>query len=147
MKVILLQDVAKIGRRSAVVEVPDGYAMNQLIPKKMAQPATAQNMKRIEKMQAETDANKEADKARFDAAKAGMEAKTVQVSAETNEQGHLFKAVSENDIADAAQAAGIDVEATMLVVGSPIKEVGEHTVQLVRGDSKAEVTIEVIKNA
>ena len=39
MKVILLQDVAKIGRRSEVVEVPDGYAQNKLIPKGMAQPA------------------------------------------------------------------------------------------------------------
>jgi len=147
MKVILLQDVAKIGKRSDLVEVPDGYAMNQLIPKRMAEPATAQNKKRIQKLQADAEANREADKARFEAAKAAFGAKMIQISADANEQEHLFKAVSENDIAEAAQAAGIEVEATMLVVGSPIKELGEHTIHLVRGDSKAEVVIEVVKNA
>lgn len=147
MKVILLQDVAKIGKRSDLVEVPDGYAMNQLIPKRMAEPATAQNKKRIEKLQAEAANNKEADKARFEAAKTAMTDKKVQISVEANDQGHLFKAVSENDIAEAAQALDIDVEASMLVVGSPIKEIGEHTVELVRGTNKAEVTIEVVKNA
>jgi len=145
MKVILLQDVAKIGKRSNLVEVPDGYALNHLIPKRMAEAATAQNKKRIEKLQAEAETNKEADKARFAAAQAALTAKTIQVSAEVNDKGHAFKAVSEQDIAEAAQAAGVDVEAAMLVVGTPIKEVGEHTVELVRGDNSATITIEVIK--
>lgn len=147
MKVILLQDVAKIGKRSDLVEVPDGYAMNQLIPKKMAEAATAQNKKRIEKLQADVDSNKEADRARFEAAKTALTEKNIEIKAETNDLGHLFKAVSEKDIAAAAQEAGIDVEESMLVVGSPIKEVGEHTIELVRGDDKAQITIEVVKNA
>lgn len=145
MKVILLQDVAKIGKRSDLVEVPDGYALNQLIPKRMAEAATAQNKKRIEKLQATAESNKEADQARFDAAKTALTAQTIQVPAEVNDKGHAFKAVSEQDIAEAAQAAGIDVEAAMLVVGSPIKEVGEHTIELVRGENAATITINVIK--
>lgn len=145
MKVILLQDVAKIGRRSDLVEVPDGYALNQLIPKRMAEAATKQNKKRIEKLQAEADSNREADRARFTAAETALNEKMLQVPAEVNDKGHAFKAVSEQDIAEAAQAANIDLEAAMLVVGAPIKEVGEHTVELVRGDNKAEFTIEVIK--
>tara|TARA_B100000508_G_scaffold133216_1_gene122898 strand:- start:6676 stop:7116 length:441 start_codon:yes stop_codon:yes gene_type:complete len=145
MKVILLQDVAKIGKRSDVVEVPDGYALNQLIPKKMAEPATAGNQKRIERMQADAAANKEADRARFSAAQTALTEKKLEIAAEANELGHLFKAVNESDIADAAQAAGVDIEAAMVVVGTPIKEVGEHTVSLVRSDDKAEFAIEVIK--
>lgn len=145
MKVILLQDVAKIGKRSDLVEVPDGYALNQLIPKRMAEAATAQNKKRIEKLQAEAESNKEADRARFAAAQTALTDKMVQVPAEVNDKGHAFKAVSEQDIAEAAQAAGVDVEAAMLVVGEPIKEIGEHTIELVRGDDKATITIEVIK--
>jgi large subunit ribosomal protein L9 len=145
MKVILLQDVAKIGKRSDVVEVPDGYALNQLIPKRMAEAATKQNKKRIEKLQAEAESNKEADQARFTAAEKAMTENKIQVAAEVNEKGHAFKAVSEQDIAEAAQAADIDVEAAMLVVGDPIKELGDHVIQLIRGDNKASVTIEVIK--
>jgi large subunit ribosomal protein L9 len=145
MKVILLQDVAKIGKRSDLVEVPDGYALNQLIPKRMAEAATAQNKKRIEKLQAEAESSKEADRVRFAAAEVALTTKTIQVPAEVNDKGHAFKAVSEQDIAEAAQAAGVDVDAAMLVVGKPIKEVGEHSVELVRGDNTASITIEVIK--
>lgn len=145
MKVILLQDVAKIGRRSELVEVPDGYALNQLIPKRMAEPATAANKKRIEKLQANAEASRAADQTRFETAQKSLNEKTIQIAADVNELGHAFKAVNETDIAEAAMVAGIDVDAAMIVVGAPIKEVGEHKVQLVRGDSKAEFTIEVIK--
>lgn len=145
MKVILLQDVAKIGRRSQLVEVPDGYARNQLIPKRMAEPATDTNKKRIEKLQANAEANKLADEARFEAAHKALSEKVIQIAIDVNEKGHSFKAVSVNDIADAAQTAGVDIDAAMIVVGAPIKEVGEHTAQLVRGDSKVKFIIEVIK--
>lgn len=145
MKVILLQDVAKIGKRSQIVEVPDGYALNQLIPKHMAEPATKVNQKRIDRIQKDAEAKRGEDKARFETALTALRATVVQVQTDTNELGHLFKAVSEADIAAAAHIAGIDIEAAMIVVGSPIKEVGEHSVQLVRGDDTAEFTIEVTK--
>lgn len=145
MKVILLQDVAKIGKRSDVVDVPDGYAMNQLIPKRMAEPATAQNQKRVAKLQADAEANRAADRERFEKAQAALAAADIKIPMEVNEVGHLFKAVSEKDIAEAAQAAGIDADEAMIQVGNPIKEVGEHTVKLIRGDESAEFTIEVTK--
>lgn len=147
MKVILLKDVAKIGQRTQVVEVPDGYAMNQLIPKGMAEAATPANMKRIERAQADADAAKAAGEARFEKALKALQATKVAVKAETNEQGHLFKAVSEKDIAEAATTAGVDVDEAMLVVGEPIKEVGDHTVSLMIGSRKEAFTIEVVKNS
>lgn len=145
MKVILLQDVAKIGKRSDLVEVPDGYALNQLIPKRMAEPATAANKKRIEKLQANAQASSAADETRFETAHKALVEHTVKIATELNEQGHSFKAVSENDIAEAAQEMGIDISAAMIVVGQPIKEAGEHTVELVRGDKKVKFTVEVMK--
>jgi large subunit ribosomal protein L9 len=147
MKVILLQDVAKIGRRSELVEVPDGYALNQLIPKRMAEPATAANKKRLEKRQAESAAHQAADEQRFTAAATALTAEPLTVVGDANDQGSLFKAVNAKDIAAAAQAKGVDVPEAMIVVGSPIKEIGEHTVRLVRGDQEATFTVEVIKNA
>ena len=47
MKVILLKDVAKIGRRHEVAEVPDGYALNMLIPKGLAKAGTPENIKKL----------------------------------------------------------------------------------------------------
>jgi large subunit ribosomal protein L9 len=145
MKVILLQDVAKIGKRSDVVDVPDGYAMNQLIPKRMAEPATAQNQKRVAKLQADAEATRAADRERFEKAQAALTETKVTIAMETNELGHLFKAVSEKDIAEAAQAVGIDIDEAMIQVGDPIKEVGEHPVKLIRGEDVADFTIEVAK--
>jgi len=145
MKVILLQDVAKIGKRSDLVDVPDGYALNQLIPKRMAEAATASNKKRIDKLQADAEAGKAADKERFEAAGKALSEKTIKIATEVNEQGHLFKAVNENDIAAAAEAENINIDAAMIITGSPIKEVGEHAVQLVRGENKIQFTIEVVK--
>ncbi|MFT7645217.1 MAG: large subunit ribosomal protein L9 [Candidatus Paceibacteria bacterium] len=145
MKVILLQDVAKIGKRSELVEVPDGYAMNQLIPKGMAEAATPANKNRIDKLQASVKANKAAEEARFESAHKALSEKVIKIVTEVNEQGHLFKAVNEFDIADAAMTAGIDVDTSMIMIGDPIKEVGEHVVGLARGINKGEFTIEVTK--
>lgn len=145
MKVILLQDVAKIGKRFDITDVPDGYALNQLIPKKMAEPATGGNLKKIEKYQATKTASLEADQAKFTEAAKALHEVSITVTADANEVGNLFKAVSEQEIADAAKAAGVEVSAAMIVVGAPIKELGEHTVSLMRGDEKAPFTIEVVK--
>lgn len=145
MKVILLQDVAKLGKRSDVVEVPNGYATNQLIPKRMAEAATAANMKRIKKLQDEAAAIAAKDAERFKVAAEKLQAATISVAADANDQNHLFKAVSELDIVAAAEAAGIEVDAAMVVVGDPIKEVGEHEVSLVRGDDIATFTVAVVK--
>lgn len=145
MKVILLQDVAKIGRRSEIVDVPAGYARNQLIPKKMAETATPANLKRIQRQHALTAEVQAAGASRFEAAVEALKAAKVTVAIEANEKGHTFKAVNEADIVTAAKAAGVDIEAAMVSIAAPIKELGEHAVELTSGAATASFTIEVIK--
>jgi large subunit ribosomal protein L9 len=145
MKVILLQDVAKIGKRSEIAEVPDGYALNQLIPKRMAEPATAANLKRIERLQAEVAKNQEAGQASFKTALKALNEQRVQIAAEVNEQGHLFKAIHEADVVEAAAAAGITVDAPMIVIKTPVKAEGEHSLELVHGSDQGVFIIEVVK--
>jgi large subunit ribosomal protein L9 len=143
MKIILLQDVAKIGRRFEVVSVPDGYALNQLIPKRMAEPATPANVKRIEKMNKDKAASVEADSEAFQAAVATIEATPLTITLEANEQGHLFKAVSADDVVVAAQAIGAVVSADMVSFSAPIKELGAHDVTLQSGADTATITVTV----
>ena len=143
MKIILLQDVAKIGRRYEVVNVPDGYAMNQLIPKKMAEPATPANLKRIEKMNKDKSDSAEANAESFKAAVETIKATPITITQEANEQGHLFKAVAAKDVVVAAQAVGAVVTEDMVEFASPIKEVGEHEISLKQGDDSAKVNITV----
>jgi large subunit ribosomal protein L9 len=145
MKVILLQDVAKIGRRHEVVDVPNGYAANKLIPKKLAEPATPANLKKIEKVQATKAGAAAETEAMFTAAKEALQAEPLTIPAEMNEKEHLFKAVDASDIVEAAAAKGIVVTPQMIVFPEVIKTAGEHTVTLQAGPHNALFTINVVK--
>lgn len=145
MKVILLKDVAKIGRKSEVVNVPDGYARNQLIPKGMAEVASPANIKKVEKKNQVATAEQKNNELRFDKAISALNDMVLPVPAELNEKGHAFKAISENDIIEAASLKGVDIDSAMIKIESPIKEAGEHSVMLMGGDKKIKFNIEVIK--
>lgn len=145
MKVILLQDVAKIGRRTEVVNVPDGYAQNKLIPKKLAEPATPANLKKISRLHAGNMASKEVEKATFAAAKTSLAAFTPTISTEANEKGHLFKAVSSDDIIASAINGGVTLPKDMLHIDAPIKELGEHSVKLQYDGEEMSFKINVVK--
>jgi large subunit ribosomal protein L9 len=146
MKVILQKDVAKIGRRFDIVDVPPGYAQNQLIPKGMAEPATPANLKKIQKINQATANHNAEEVAKFEKAAAALKETVIKVPADVNELGHAFKAVSEDDVVQAANESGIALELSMINIGAPIKELGEHQVELHSGDTKITFTIEVIKN-
>ncbi len=146
MKVILLRDVAKIGRRSEIVDLPDGYALNQLIPKKWAEPATPANMKKIATMKATASLNDKLGEDQFKAALTEMQATPLQiVGGQANAQGHLFKAVHEADIIAAAKKRGISILPTQIEIKVSIKSVGSHEITLKRGGIVQSCIIEVIK--
>ncbi len=148
MKVILLRDVAKIGRKGQVVELPDGYAQNQLIPKKWAQPASAVNLKKVASLDAAAKSQSDAEQARFDAAVAALSSSQLLVpGGEANAQGHLFKAVHAEDIIAAALKIGVKIEKVWVGIESPIKALGQHTIVLKRGTQKIPCTIEVISKS
>jgi large subunit ribosomal protein L9 len=147
MKVILLRDVAKIGRRAQVIEVPDGYALNNLIPKRLAEPATAANLKRIEQSKAGVQAQADSKAEAFKAALTQLNLSPLQIPADSNELGHLFKAIHEADVVAAAKARGVDLTAHTIVIESSIKSLGEHSITLKEGGATVAYTIEVIKKS
>lgn len=145
MKVILLRDVAKIGRRGSIVEVPDGFALNQLVPKKWAEPATAQNIKRIANLKAGSEATDILDAQQYESAIAAINESPLSISADANEKGHLFKAIHAEDIVAAGSARAIKLEASSMVIEAPIKSLGIHQVILKRGAQKKTFPVEIIK--
>ncbi len=145
MKIILLQDVAKIGRRFDVVEVPDGYALNQLIPKHMAEPATPANLKRVEKMNKDKVADASASAEEFNAAATALKDTKLEIKTDVNDKDHLFKAISADDVVAAAKDAGVALDASLVEFAEPIKEAGEHVVSLKHGDLESKITILVTK--
>ena len=92
MKVILLQDVAKLGRKFTTIEVPDGHALNKLIPQGLAQQATPENVKRLSTQMEKVSSGEDALNSLFDDAVTKLSDSTIMVPVELNEQGHMFQA-------------------------------------------------------
>ncbi|MCA9361107.1 50S ribosomal protein L9 [Candidatus Kaiserbacteria bacterium] len=142
MRVILLKDVAKIGRRFEITEVPDGYALNKLIPQKMAEPATPNNLKKVKSMQAKQDSLKATDDANFDKVVEALFDKTITISAKANSEGGLFQAIKPSDIADKlSDVAGVGVLADLVQISDPIKHVGEWSITLALGEKTAPIKL------
>lgn len=141
MKVILLQDVAKIGRKHSIVNVPDGYAQNQLIPNGKAKPATPENLKALKHQTAIVTKSALAEEERFFAIKAALNGKKLTLSNLKNDNGHLFAAIKPEAIALAAKAHGIEIPVSFLEIRRPIKTTGEHSVDLVFKDQRFPLSI------
>lgn len=144
MKVILLQDVARIGKRHEIVTVPDGHALNLLIPKGQAQPATPENVKRILARKAHAAADQSAAAEQFAGALESVRGTSQTMAVEANDQGHLFKGIKADTIASFLSAAGMPVSAAQVLLPEPIKATGEHQITLQSGDAQGTFTLVVV---
>ena len=147
MKVILLQDVARIGRRFEVKEVPTGHALNFLIPRKLAEPATPKSIKRVEELKKKKEHDTEETVAAFTDALKKLESETLEMQVEANEKGSLFKGINSSDIALLLKDKGFAIEESAVVLDTPIKELGSHTVTLQLGDVSGSATVSVVAKA
>lgn len=144
MKVILLKDVAKIGRRFELVAVPDGFALNKLIPKGLAEAATPESVKRLQNLSQKALKDKESSEESFMQALSALKEANVQVVVEANNEGRMFQALKAQAIVDAIKAAtGFELGTEHIVMKTPIKNVGEHTVDLMSGKIHGTFTLEV----
>jgi len=144
MKVILLKDVAKIGRRFEVVVVPDGFALNKLIPRKMAQAATAENLKRLQNVSSKQTEDKEQQISAFKEALLLLEDTPVTMEVEANAEGRMFSALKAEAIAEAVHKASTELSsigAEHIVLKTPIKSTGEHKIELVSGPVHGTLTL------
>lgn len=143
MKVILLQDIARIGRRFEVKDVPSGHALNFLIPKKLAEAATPQSLKKLAERTQKSALDTEAANAAFQNSLKKLESEPVEMQVEANEKGVLFKGVSVEDIASQLKTDGHAVSKEQVVLDAPIKEVGDHIIELASGDQKGSFTLTI----
>ena len=145
MKVILTQDVRGQGKRGQMIEVSDGYARNFLLPRKLAQEATADNvntMKMNDKAAQERQAKERAEALEI---RNRMKDMTVVVTAKGGGAGRLFGSVTTQEIADALkQSCGIELDRRKLVLDEPIKTTGIYTVRCKLGyEINADLKVEV----
>jgi large subunit ribosomal protein L9 len=146
MKVILMQEVKGKGGEGDVVDVARGFAVNFLLPRRMAVAATRGNLKQLE---ARMDNIRKRDEGRISDAtglKGSLDEKTVTIEAKVGEEGRLFGSVTGAMIEAAIlEQLGVQVDRKKIDIHTHIKEAGEHavTVQVYR-EVKANLTVKVV---
>jgi large subunit ribosomal protein L9 len=143
MKVILLQDSKDLGKKGSVVSVSDGYARNFLLPRKVAIPATENNMRNLQEdhRREELKAGRLLNEARFQAG--ALNDATVTVRAKAGETGRLFGSVTSKDVADAIQAAyKLAIDKRRIEVEESVKTIGLYRATL-KLHQEVEVSINV----
>lgn len=145
MKVILLKDVKGVGRAHEAVEAKDGHALNYLIPQKFAVAATPAAKKAAEVRRKQVEERRTVDKQLLEQNLSTLAEARIIIRAKANEQGHLYDAVGEREIASAAkEQARVDLPEEAIKIERPFKELGTFDVPVSVGEvfGKFSITIE-----
>ncbi len=149
MKVVLLKDVANMGKRDDILTVSDGYARNFLFPQKLAAEATPGTLKEIERKRAAQDAREAEMRAEAQAKAELLKNKVIVLQVKCGEKGRLYGSVTAAEVAEALEKQhGIQADKRKIELGDPIREVGirEITVRLYAGIStKMKLDIQPLK--
>jgi len=131
MKIILLQDEKKLGKKGDIIEASEGYARNYILPKKIGVEATAKNMNDL-KLQKANDAK--IAKEQLEAAQAlgkALETKQVVVTLKTGEGGKTFGSVSSKEIAVALKEQhNLDIDKKKIQLPEALKAIGNYEVSV-----------------
>ena len=130
MKVILLDDVVKLGRRGEVRDVSDGYARNFLIPRKLALTATAGNLRNLQHIKTQQEAKADRVRGTADEVRQRIEALVFEERRQASEEGKLFGSVTAQDVVDFLEQHGVAVERRRVLLDEPIKALGEAQVPI-----------------
>lgn len=130
MKLLLLQDVKKIGKKGEIKEVADGYARNFLIPKRFAQMANAKIVTEVKKQDQQKVRNEEKLLQHARQLMAVLEKKEIRITHKAQSDGKLFGSVNEKDVLNALKNTQQDVHDFHVHIESPIKSLGEHNVMI-----------------
>ena len=144
IQVILQQDLKNLGKSGELVRVRPGYARNYLIPRSLAMPATAQNVKQIEHQQRLSAARAAKSQAEAVALAEKINAVTVTIQRKVGDEDRLFGSVTTKDIAAALEEQGIAIDRKRIELADPIRAAGTFpvTVKLL-GDVTATFKVQV----
>ena len=145
MKLILLEDVKKLGKKGEIVDVSDGYARNMLIPKNLGIEATAGNLNTLKLKKAHEEKVAAENLAAAKELQGKLEGAKVKICIKAGENGKVFGSVSAKEIADAVKdQLALEVDRKKIVMDGSIKSLGETKVKVkLHPQVSANLTVEV----
>ncbi|MCP4452278.1 MAG: 50S ribosomal protein L9 [Planctomycetes bacterium] len=145
MKVLLCEDVRKLGWLGDIVEVNEGYARNYLLPQGLATVATEGNIRSLAKEKGKRAVERIAEGKKLEKAAEAVKGAEAVLAAKANEQGHLFGSVTEKHIAANLRDQGFQVADSVVKLSEHIKQLGTHEVTLRYSDDiKVSVSVVVV---
>jgi large subunit ribosomal protein L9 len=145
MKVILREDIEKLGKAGEVVKVADGYGRNYLIPRNLAALANVRNMKALDHNRRVIETRAKKTRKAAEEVASVLSSKSLVIAAKAGEEGKLFGAVTSRDIAEALGKEGVQVDRKSIQLADPIKQVGDYRVKVrVAADVVSEISVSVV---
>lgn len=146
MKVILIEDVQKVGSMGEIVQVKDGYARNFLFPRNLAKPATGSNLKIIEDIKKRKIAALVKEKKLAEELKEKLSLVSCTIAVEAGDDDRLFGSVTAQDIARAFEDEGLSIDKRKVILEEPIKKLGVYHVPVkLHPEVSGEVKVWVVK--
>jgi len=130
LKVILLDDISKLGHRGEVRDVSDGYARNYLLPQKLALLATPANLRNVEQIKKGQEVQAARARVEAEAWARTVDTLTLSLSRQASEEGRLYGSVGVQDLVAFLAQHGITVEKRRVELPEAIKTLGEYTVPI-----------------
>ncbi|MFA6585712.1 MAG: 50S ribosomal protein L9 [Candidatus Paceibacterota bacterium] len=138
MKVIFLQDVPRVGKKYDIKEISDGYAINFLLPRRLAVMATPKAVVEIEKQKKEITIKREVQEDLLVKNLEEIKGKTITISAKADEKGHLFSAIHEKTISELMNKEyHAHIDEKFIVLEKQIKEIGEFEIPILIKNKKS----------
>jgi large subunit ribosomal protein L9 len=131
MKVILLKDVAKLGKKYEVKDVSDGHATNFLIPRGLVEIASAGNIKKLEIQKAKDEGERKVRNDLLAKNLNDVSAVVIEMEEKANDKGHLFAGIHKEELVPVIKAqTHLDIPAEYIHLEKPVKTVGEHEIEV-----------------
>ncbi len=130
VKLILREDVDKLGEAGTLVTVRPGFARNFLLPQGKAILATAASIKELEHHQRIVAAKIDRERKEQLAQRDRLQQLAIEITAKAGEEGRLFGSVTASQIADLIAARGIEIDRRKIQLDEPLKDLGEHLVPI-----------------
>ena len=147
MKVILNQDIPKVGKKYEVKNVADGHALNFLIPRGLVVAATVGALKKLEIVKTMVVVEKKVQEDLLLKNLESLNGVKIEIAEKTNDKGHLFAGLHKEQIIPVIKKqTGFDVLPEFLILDKPIKEIGEQTIEVKVQNKTAKFTLIVKKN-
>jgi large subunit ribosomal protein L9 len=148
MKIILREDVPKLGKSGELLTVKDGFARNYLLPKKLAVVANASNIRQLEHDKAVIALHQRKIKNSAEALAEQLAHLNLQVKRKVGEQGRLYGSVTSLDISDALAAKGFEIERRTIHLPEPLKMAGTFDIELrLHKDVHIQIKLDIVDEA